>query len=77
MTESKTGTFKITGSFAKEPTVSLIPIATSPTTAIKWTFFAKSGILTIAAETGSISASISDRSGQTLKISGSWKCKTF
>lgn len=77
VTENKAGTFKITGSYAKDPTVSLIPITTPATTAIKWTFFAKSGTLTIAAESGSISASMSDRSGQRLKISGGWNCKTF
>jgi hypothetical protein len=43
---------------------------------IEWRFSATSGTVTVKTESGSISASLSDRAGQTLKISGSWMCKS-
>lgn len=81
--EKKTGTFKITGSFSKDPVVSFFAIPknfhTTPPPAAKWTINAKSGTVTVtvAAEGGSIKATLSDNSGQTLKISGSWKCPIY
>ncbi|MFI5036384.1 MAG: hypothetical protein ACHQFZ_09305 [Acidimicrobiales bacterium] len=78
--EKKTGTFKITGSYTNDPTVELRPTMSGVTgmaTAIKWTFWAKSGTVTLAAESGTISASMSNQSGQKIKITGSWKCPVF
>ena len=78
--EKKTGTFKITGSFVNEPMVSLFPnpknFHLAFPQAITWRFTAKSGTVTVGPESGSISASMSDRAGQTLKITGSWMCKS-
>ena len=78
--EKKTGTFKITGSFVNEPMVSVFPNPKNFHLAfpqgIKWRFSAMSGTVTVRTESGSISASLSDRAGQTLKITGSWMCKS-
>jgi len=78
--ERKTGTFKITGSFVNEPMVSLFPNAKNFHVAfpqgITWRFTATSGTLTLGTESGTVSASLSDRAGQTLKITGSWMCKS-
>lgn len=73
--EKKTGTFKITGSYSKDPTVELRPTGFSETD-IQWTFWAKSGTVTLKAQSGTISASMSDQNGQKIKISGSWNCPT-
>jgi hypothetical protein len=43
---------------------------------LEWRFSAMSGTVTVGTESGSISASLSDRAGQTLKITGSWMCKS-
>lgn len=77
VTEKKTGTFKLTGSFVSEPMVELSASPTGLNFAAVQTdqFFAKSGTLTVGAETGSIKASLSNSAGQTLTISGSWVCK--
>ena len=78
--EKKTGTFKITGSLVNEPVVSFFPspknLHAAFTQAIEWRFSAVSGSVTVGTESGSISASLRDRAGQTLKIAGSWMCKS-
>ena len=78
--EKKTGTFTITGSFVSEPMVSLFPtpknLHVAFPQAIQWRFSAISGTVTDGTESGSISASLNDRAGQTLKISGRWMCKS-
>ena len=80
VTEKRTGTFKITGSFVNQPIVSLFPNPKNFHVAfpqgLQWRFSATSGTVTVGSESGSVSASMSDRSGQTLKIFGSWLCKS-
>ena len=78
VTEKKTGTFTITGSLLVDPTVefSASPKGLDFAAVLNDRFWAKSGTLTIAAETGSIDATFASTAGQTLKISGAWKCKT-
>jgi hypothetical protein len=77
--EKKTGTFTITGSLITEPTVELAPTPKSfndyGAIVPKDTFWAKSGTVTVGAETGSIKASMADQVGQKIEISGSWACK--
>ena len=77
VTEKKTGTFELRGGLVSEP---MAELSASPTgldfAAVQNDhFFAKSGTLTVGAETGSIKASLSNTAGQTLTISGSWVCK--
>ncbi len=74
--ENNRGTFKITGSPIKQPHVVFDPEPLGKTSA-KWDFTATTGTVTIAAKTDSISASMRDVAGQTVKISGSWTCKAL
>ncbi|HXZ83395.1 MAG TPA: hypothetical protein VED84_06585 [Acidimicrobiales bacterium] len=80
ITEKKTGKFEISGALTAEPRVELQPspknLAQESMILPKDTFYAKSGTVTVAAETGSISASLATMNGATIEISGSWSCKS-
>jgi hypothetical protein len=78
--EKNNGTFKLTGSFTKDPRAEFaaMPKNENFTAVQNDQFFAQSGTVTIKGHgnTGSISASFMSTSQQTMHITGHWTCES-
>ncbi len=77
--EKKIGMFKLSGTPGLEPYAELIPmpknLSQDMTVIEADTFYAKSGKVTLGAESGSISATLATMTGASILLVGKWTCK--